>query len=75
MLSSSDELAKKKARLAELRKAKEARLASASSGSAQVRCYNAVVQPDKLELTSKFAGATAVCRRAIGINTCNFVSV
>jgi hypothetical protein len=36
MLSSSDELAKKKARLAELRKAKEARLASGSTGSTQV---------------------------------------
>ena len=47
MLSSSDELAKKKARLAELRKAKEARLASASSGSAPVRFDNAVVQPGK----------------------------
>jgi hypothetical protein len=38
-MQASDELAKKKARLAELRKAKEARLASASPGSAQVRIY------------------------------------
>jgi hypothetical protein len=35
-MSAADELAKKKAKLAELRKAKEARLASAPLGIAQV---------------------------------------
>lgn len=72
-MSSSDELAKKKAKLAELRKAKEARLAAAPLGVTQVLNFVllaifATVLRDQLEMAG-----FAFSRRVAGILTgCSF---